>query len=173
MILTWCEVAFPNESTVNVVTGSKSTSVYLPGDTEPIHHAPQLWHIPLQQADQHFFLPTMSQVISSGLLRDSRQAAISLPVSLFVCQSVVFRVSHNKDGPPCPSSAPRAAFGRGERSGVQCLHHQHSGALCTLWSRITELLSNREQHKLWRECSGRYSDRTCVWVYVCIWVVFY
>lgn len=54
---------------------------------------------------------------------------------------------------------------------TQCLHHQHSGALCTLWSRITEPLSNRQQHKPGRECSGRHSDRSRVWVDVWIWAV--
>lgn len=72
-----------------------------------------------------------------------------------------------------PPRAPTTTFWeRGEQWGkhrAPCLHHQHSGALCALWSRITELLSNREQHKLWRECSGKHCDRTCV----CVWAVFF
>lgn len=89
----------------------------MPGHTEPIHHFPQLSHIPLQRAGQHFLLPTVSQVIGRRPLRQSRQAAINLSVSLFACQSVVFRVSLAS-----PTSTPEAACGRGESGGVSTGH---------------------------------------------------
>lgn len=91
-----------------------------------------------------------------------------------VCQCAVFSGLGGQPRLGCscvPPSPPGSIWEWGEQWGkhwAQCLHHQHSGALCTLWSRITEPLSNRQQHKLWRECSGRYSGRTYVWVYV--WV---
>lgn len=66
-----------------------------------------------------FSFPTVSRVIISRLLRQSREAAVS---PTFVCQSVVFRVSRNRDGAPCPTSPPRQHWGQGESSGVSTGH---------------------------------------------------
>ena len=118
--------------------GSKSPSVCLPGHEEPIHHSPQLSHILLQRAGQQFLLPTVYQVISSRPLRQSTQAVISQPVSqcVSVCSLQWVRGSATIGMFLCvPPSPPGSIWEWGEQWGkhwAQRLHHQHSGALCTL-----------------------------------------
>lgn len=53
--------------------------------------------------------------------------------------------------PVNPPPSGGSMWEKGEQWGshwTQCLHHQHSGALCTVRSRITEPHSNGHQHKL-------------------------